>query len=142
MGRVIFLTGGTGFIGTHVAKLLLDEPNTELVVLVMASDPPEAEHLLARAWWDLPELGAAIVKNVHAVAGDVRSSRLGLPDDIYRDLVRRVDVVIHTAADLRLDASLGDLRATNVDGVRRVVEVARESDTVHGLQRLGRVSTA
>ena len=142
MGRVILLTGGTGFIGTHVAKLLLDEPDTELVVLVMASDPPEAEHLLARAWWDLPALGAAIGKNVRAVAGDVRSSRLGLPDEIYRDLVRRVDVVIHTAADLRLDASIEDLRATNVEGVRHVLGFAREIDAVHGLQRLVHVSTA
>jgi long-chain acyl-CoA synthetase len=142
MGRVILLTGGTGFIGTHVARLLLDEPDTELVVLVMASDPPEAEHLLARAWWDLPDLGEAIGKNVHAVAGDVRSSRFGLPDNIYRDLVRRVDVVIHTAADLRLDASIEDLRATNVEGVRHVLEFTHEIDAVHGLQRLVHVSTA
>ena len=142
MGRLIFLTGGTGFIGTHVAKLLLDEPDMELVVLVFASDPPVAEHLLARAWWDLPDLGAAIGKNVHAVAGDVRSSRLGLPDDIYRDLVRRVDVIIHAAADLRLDASIEDLRRTNVEGVRHVLEFAREIDAVHGLQRFVHVSTA
>ena len=127
---------------THVAKLLLDEPDMELVVLVLAPDPPEAEHLLARAWWDLPDLGAAIGKNVHAVAGDVRSPRLGLPDDIYRDLVRRVDVIIHAAADLRLDASIEDLRRTNVEGVRHVLEFAREIDAVHGLQRLVHVSTA
>jgi long-chain acyl-CoA synthetase len=139
---VILLTGGTGFIGTHVANLLLDEQDLELVVLVMASDPQEAEHLLARAWWDLPDLGAAIGKNVYAVAGDVRSSRLGMPDDIYGDLAGRVDVIIHAAADLRLDASIEELRATNVQGVRHVLEFAREIDAVHGLQRLVHVSTA
>lgn len=142
MGRVILLTGGTGFIGTHVAKLLLDEPDTELVVLVMASHPPEAERLLARAWWDLPDLGAAIGKDAHAVAGDVRSVRLGLANEVYRDLVRRVDVIVHAAADLRLDAPMEDNRATNVDGVRHVLELAGEIDADHGLQRLVHVSTA
>ena len=142
MGRVIFLTGGTGFIGTHVAKLLLDEPDMELVVLVLAPDPPQAEHLLARAWWDLPDLGAAIGKDVRTVAGDVRSPRLGLSEEIYRDLVHRVDVIIHAAADLRLEESIEDLRTTNVEGVRHVLEFARDIDAVHGLQRLVHVTTA
>jgi long-chain acyl-CoA synthetase len=142
MGRVILLTGATGFIGTHVAQLLLDEPDTDLVALVMASDPAEAERLLARAWWDEPDLGAAVGTRVRPVAGDVRSPRLGLQEDSYREFVRRVDVIVHAAADLRLDASIEDLRATNVEGVRHVLELAREIERDHGLERLVHISTA
>ena len=96
MGRVIFLTGGTGFIGTHVAKLLLDEPDMELVVLVLAPDPPQAEHLLARAWWDLPDLGAAIGKDVRTVSGDVRS-----PDWVYRRRSTATSSIALTSSSMR-----------------------------------------
>ena len=65
-----------------------------------------------------------------------------MPDDVHGELVRRVDVIIHAAADLRLDASIEDLRATNVEGVRHVLELAGEIDRDHGLERLVHVSTA
>ena len=146
MGRVILLTGGTGFIGSRVAERLLDDPAIELVVLVLAPDgAPEGwtpERVLARSWWDMPDLASRIGRNVRPVFGDVRSAALGVADDVHRELVRRVDVMIHAAADLRLDAPIEDLRATNVEGVRHVLELAGEIDRDHGLERLVHVSTA
>jgi long-chain acyl-CoA synthetase len=140
---VILLTGGTGFIGTHVARRLLDhEPDVELVALVRAADPAEARHRLARAWWDMPQLGAAIGERVRPVVGDVRSPRLGMSEETYRELVGRVDVIVHAAADLRIGVPLEDLRATNVDGVRHVLELARAIERDHELERLVHVSTA
>jgi long-chain acyl-CoA synthetase len=76
------------------------------------------------------------------VVGDVRSSLLGTSADTYAELVRRVDVIVHAAADLRIDAPLEDLRATNVAGVRHVLELARAIERDHGLERLVHVSTA
>ena len=68
MGRVIFLTGGTGFIGTHVAERLLNEPDAELVVLVMAAEgAPEGR---------APEHGACVVgppRPRRAIGRNVRS---------------------------------------------------------------------
>jgi long-chain acyl-CoA synthetase len=142
MGRVILLTGGTGFIGTYVAQRLLNEPNVEIVVLVRAADRVQAERRLTRAWWDVPELAAAKRSRVRSVPGDVRSPHLGLTDEAYQELVRQVDVIVHAAADLRIDVSIEDLRATNVQGVRHVLELSRAIDRDHGLERLVHVSTA
>jgi long-chain acyl-CoA synthetase len=142
VGRVIFLTGGTGFIGSRVAELLLEDAGVELVVLVMAPDQPAAEHILRRAWWESGDLAAAIGSRIRPIAGDVSAPRLGLPHGDYAELVRAVDVIVHAAADLRLDVALEELRPTNVDGVRHVVELARAVDRDHGLGRLVHVSTA
>jgi long-chain acyl-CoA synthetase len=79
---------------------------------------------------------------VRPIFGDLRSPRLGLPDDVYRELAHRVDVLIHAAADLRLEAPIDELRATNVEGVRHVLELARTINEDHGLYRLVHVSTA
>lgn len=142
MGRVIFLTGATGFIGTQVAERLLNEPDVELQVLVRATDATDADRRLSRAWWDEPDLRAAIGTRVRPVIGDIRSARLGMPDETYGELVRRVNLVVHAAADLRLDAPVEELRAANVDGVRNVLDLTHEIDRDHGLERLVHVSTA
>lgn len=142
MGRVILLTGGAGFIGTHVADRLLGDGDVELSCLVLAERDRDPERVLARAWWDAPDLANEIGSRVRVIAGDVRSPRLGLPDDTYGDLIHTVDVIVHAAADLRLDAPLEELRATNVAGVRHVLELAREIDRDHGLERLVHLSTA
>ena len=60
MGRVILLTGASGFIGREVARRLLDDPEAEVVCLVMTDEDTDAGSVLTRAWWDAPELAAAI----------------------------------------------------------------------------------
>ncbi|HET9671628.1 MAG TPA: AMP-binding protein, partial [Actinomycetota bacterium] len=142
MGRVILLTGGTGFIGTAVAERLVARAGTELLVLVQARDDEEAERVLAREWWDAPGLAAAVGGAVRPLAGDVRLLRLGLSAATYREVVGRADAIVHAAADLRIDAAIGDLRSTNVEGVRHVLDLARDVERDHGLARLVHVSTA
>jgi long-chain acyl-CoA synthetase len=137
----VLLTGATGFLGTQVARRLLARPDLRLVTLARGGDD-QAAWRLGRAWADCPELMRALAGRVEALAGDVSAARLGLPAPVYQDLVRRVTHVVHTAADLRIDAPLEELRRTNVDGTANVIELAR-SAAAHGqLERLLHVSTA
>ena len=142
MGRVILLTGGAGFIGTEVARRLLTDRDVELLCLVMTIGNADPGRVLARDWWDAPELTTEIGSRVFALGGDVRSPRLGLSADGFDELVRRVDAIVHAAADLRLDGPVEELRATNVGGVRHVLDLAREIERDHGLERFVHVSTA
>jgi long-chain acyl-CoA synthetase len=139
MGDVVLLTGGTGFLGTEVATRLLARDGLEIVALVPARTDAEAIHAATRAWWHRPGLRSALGARIHAVAGDVGEPRLALDDTTYEDLSRRVTHIVHAAADLRLDASVEDLRKTNVDGVANVLTFAR---SVPGLARFLHVSTA
>ncbi|HET6813027.1 MAG TPA: SDR family oxidoreductase [Actinomycetota bacterium] len=60
MGGVILLTGATGFLGTQVARRLLERTDHDLVALVQAPDQATARRRLLRAWWDWPELAHAV----------------------------------------------------------------------------------
>jgi long-chain acyl-CoA synthetase len=143
MGGLVLLTGATGFLGAQVARRLVEQTDHEVVALVRAPDGQAATRRLARAWWDWPELAAGITDGrVLALAGDVRAPGLGLDPADWGQLTRRVTHIMHAAADLRVDASLAELRRTNVAGVAHLLELAAAAHHDHGLTRLTHVSTA
>ena len=138
-GRVVLLTGGTGFVGTEVAGRLLERVDLEIVSLVAARTDDEALDLSVRAWWHGPALRSALGGRIRAIAGDVSKPGLGLDPGIVAELRDRVTHIVHAAADLRVDASVEELRRVNVDGVANVLAFARSAGR---LERLLHVSTA
>ncbi len=138
----VLLTGGTGFIGTYVARWLISNTDRPIIALVRAGDEETAKHRLSRAWWDWPELIGAVGTRIEVVAGDVARERLGLDERRYDGLVKKVGSIVHAAANIRLNAPLDELRRTNVDGVRNVLALATDVHRDHGLDRLSHVSTA
>lgn len=138
----VLVTGGSGFLGTHVVQWFLERTEHRLIVLVRGEDDHAASHRLSRVWWDRPALIAALANRIEVIAGDITMRRMGLDDVRYGNLIRRVDVVIHCAADIRLDAPLDELRRTNVEGTTNVLDFAQDVHHDHGLGRFSHVSTA
>jgi long-chain acyl-CoA synthetase len=141
VGKVL-LTGATGFVSAHVAAQLLKETEHSIIALVRGIDKETATRRLSRTWWDWSELAGAIGGRVQIAVGDVSESMLGLSRSEYQELVETLTHIIHTAADLRLDAPLEELRKTNVGGTINVLNLARAVHKHHGLTRLSHVSTA
>jgi long-chain acyl-CoA synthetase len=139
MGDVVLITGGTGFLGTEVAARLLERADLEIVSLVLADTDAEAILASDRAWWYQPDLRAEFGNRIHAIAGDVAKPTLGLDSGTYADLRDRVTHIVHSAADLRVDATVEELRATNVDGLANIIDFAGSAPR---LERLIHVSTA
>jgi len=139
--KTVLVTGATGFIGTQIARYLLKNEEIRIIALVRANNQEEAKRKLARNWWDWPELISSMNARVEVVCGDVCLPHLGLSEAEFDFVVEKVTHIIHTAADWRL-VSLEELRKTNVAGTANVLEIAREVNRHHGLQRLSHVSTA
>lgn len=142
MSDVVFLTGATGFLGAQIARRLVQRPDCTIITLVRSKDADGAARRLARAWSDWPELVEAIGTRVQPLCGDVSTPCLGLDAPTYDGLVRTVTHIVHSAADLRLNAPLNGLRRTNVQGTANVLDLARAVQRDHGLVRLSHVSTA
>ena len=110
--KATLVTGASGFIGWHVARLL-----TERGYKVRA---------LVRPTSKLREL------EVEAVTGDLRD-----PESLER-AVAGCGVVFHVAADYRLwSRDPGEMYRSNVEGTRNLLEAARK----HGIERVVYTST-
>ena len=132
--RPILLTGATGFVGmTVLARLLAD--GHEVHCLVRAADDGEADARLraVMARVKAPTAGRAV-----AIAGDITSEQLGLGER-HAEIAARVGTVIHSAASVSFDLPIDEARAINVQGTRRVMDLAR---AVPDLERFTYVSTA
>ena len=140
----IFLTGGTGYIGAHVAANLLEQYDATLNLLVRGRDPRDAE---LRLWHALqlhlpfPKFYEYLQAKIRIFCGDLTSPQFGLEPGDYDRLVHTTDSVIHCAASLNRKSEKSCLNV-NLRGTLEVVQLARQSQYYHGLRRFSNVSTA
>jgi thioester reductase-like protein len=139
----IFLTGSTGYIGAHIAAILLDRHSDRLNLLVRAKTEPEAH---ARLWHalqlhlDFPQARDALETRISIFRGDLTDARFGLDDAEYARLVSTTDSVIHCAASLNRKSEKSCLNV-NLRGTLEVAQLARRAHNAHGLRRFSQVST-
>ena len=139
----IFLTGGTGYIGAHVAANLLEQHDAPLNLLVRGRDPRDAE---LRLWQALqlhlpfPKFYEYLQAKIRIFRGDLTAPQFGLEPGDYDRLVHTTDSVIHCAASLNRKSEKSCLNV-NLRGTLEVVQLARRSQYYHGLRRFSNVST-
>jgi nucleoside-diphosphate-sugar epimerase len=139
----IFLTGATGYVGAHVAALLLENQRDNLNLLVRASDAREAEARLWRALqlhFDSARFSDHLGSRIKIFRGDLTDKKFGLSDDDYRRLVKTSDSVIHCAASLNRKSEKTCLNV-NLRGTLEVIKAAQAAREIHGLRRFSEVST-
>jgi nucleoside-diphosphate-sugar epimerase len=121
MARNVFLTGATGALGPHVLARMLGDERFETVYTLLRFGPrrlQEVRDAVSRL------LGKESPDRIVPVAGDLALPALGLAR-AERDLLRRrVQVVVHLAADTRFGAAPSILSRTNVQGTRHVLRFA------------------
>src|SRR3979411_1785354 len=139
----IFLTGGTGYIGAHVAANLLDQHDAALNLLVRGRDPRDAELRLWNALqlhMPFPKFYEYLQAKVRIFRGDLTSPQFGLDPSDYDRLVHSTDSVVHCAASLNRKSEKSCLNV-NLRGTLEVVQLARAVEHYHGLRRFSLVST-
>ncbi|WP_169708600.1 non-ribosomal peptide synthetase [Trinickia terrae] len=119
----VLLTGGTGFVGSYLAKALL-ERRDDLQVFVLTRAEGDAQHALVdlfkrKRLWDDRYAG-----RLHAVKGDLATPGLGL-DAAGRDaLAARCDAILHCGALVNFVYDYRAHRASNVLATQELLRLS------------------
>ena len=120
----VLVTGGAGFIGSHVADYYAKKEN-EVIVFDNLSRPAILRKHIGDPLYNWNYLKRNY-PTIRLVKGDVRNFQE------VKEVARGIDVIIHTAAQVTVTTSITDPRTDfeiNALGTFNVVEVARINDS-------------
>lgn len=131
----LLIIGANGFIGKVLLALLLDRfPECERVHLLLrskrrlsAQERLEKEILAAPPLTPIIERAGRqqICRRLVVHQGDLAQPRCGISEESLRQMEGRVRLIINCAGLVEFFPPVDDALATNVDGVARVIELAR-----------------
>ena len=139
MTESIFLTGGTGFLGTELLARLIRIPGVTIYACIRSENQAEAYCRAQYAWFHEKELYRAIGGAVIPISGDFTKPGLGLDADTQEILRETVTLVLHVGAEIGFQKSAKALFGANAIGTERMLSFAAD---IKNLRRFVYVSTA
>jgi len=135
--KVIFLTGGTGFVGSYMAHRLLKE-GYEIKFLARSSKGQSAEKRIKKSLRFI-DSSYDFSNQYEVIEGDITKPNLGIDPFKIQRLKNCIDEVWHCAASISFRAEEKDKTyKINVEGTRNVLEFATKMQ----IPRLHYFSTA
>ncbi|MCD4781020.1 MAG: SDR family oxidoreductase [Candidatus Omnitrophica bacterium] len=143
MSKNVFITGLTGFLGRFLARELLDK-GCHVYGLARGNKNGTAAQRVEAAlkfaydqdWRD------GLMQSVTVIEGDITRTDLGMSDRaVQKEVVRSMDLIVHSAALAELNWDYDYISPINVDGTRCVCDFARACFENGRLRHLHHVST-
>ncbi|CAJ0854852.1 13412_t:CDS:10 [Entrophospora sp. SA101] len=127
-----FVTGVTGFLGAFIVSDLLSyQKDVKVIAHVRAKTKTLAFqrvkeslklHLVWKDEWELEE-------RIEVVCGDLEKERLGISEEEWEQLAKKVDVIVHNGALVHWVYPYSKLRAANVIGTIWAMRLASTHHT-------------
>lgn len=120
--KYVLLTGATGFLGAHILRELL---NRKLCVVCLVRDEERLKRVIKGYFPKEYETFNYKVKK-----GDIEKYHFGLSQENYQALVDKIDMVIHTAANVSHAGHYENFNRTNVMGTQNVIDFCKDSGAI------------
>ncbi|KAG5670819.1 hypothetical protein PVAND_001057 [Polypedilum vanderplanki] len=145
-GKSIFITGGMGFLGkVIVEKLLRSCSGIEKIFLLARSKKGKNvndrldEFINSPPMTLLREKNPKVFNKIIMIEGDVSEEKLGISEENLKLISENVSIFIHSAATINFNEPLKIAIKTNLQSVKEIMKMARNSKK---LDALIHVSTA
>ena len=120
--KYVLLTGATGFLGSHILRELLKR---KVHVICLVRNEEKLKGILR---YYFPKEHMYFRYKVRI--GDIKQPKFGLSDEDYQLLVNKVDMVIHTAANVSHAGHYSEFERTNVIGTQNVIDFCMQAGAV------------
>ncbi|MBD9357736.1 SDR family oxidoreductase [Methylomonas albis] len=144
MAKRYFVTGATGAIGSALIPLLLEEPDSQIWLLIRGKS---SEHLMKRLeelfdFWEMAEpLALDARKRIFPLLGDTDQNQFALANEPYAKIAQQCTHIIHCAGVVKMNLPLEIARQHALGAAKNIVELALACKQSGNLQKIEYVST-
>jgi thioester reductase-like protein len=142
MTNAVLLTGATGFVGMEILARYLERTDRPVIATVRAADEAEAAARLRGTVACLFGEEDTYADRLVALPADIEQRDLGLTPAERDSLAEQVSDIVHAAASVSFTLPLDRSREINVDGTRRMLELAELCRRRGGIEHFSYISTA
>jgi thioester reductase-like protein len=142
MTNAVLLTGATGFVGMEILARYLERTDRPVIATVRAADEAEAAARLRGTVACLFGDEDAYADRLVALPADIEQRDLGLTPAARDSLAEQVTDIVHAAASVSFTLPLDRSREINVEGTRRMLELAELCRRRGGIEHFSYISTA
>ncbi|HEY1941363.1 MAG TPA: amino acid adenylation domain-containing protein, partial [Roseiarcus sp.] len=137
--RCVFLTGASGFVGSHLLDTLLRETDARIVCHVRAPDALAGRTRVQRALSERHLADGWRDERIEVLTGDLSQPALGLNETGIRFVREECDAIYHCGAQVEFLHLYRALKPANVDSVSDLIEwTARgRAKSLHYISTLG-----
>ena len=146
MAEQIFMTGGTGLVGTNlIPRLLRTFPGSTVTLLVRGDNDADVASRIDVISLNVErgEEGIPGARDrIRGLRGDVLLDRCGLSGADLDRIVAETTYIIHGAATIRFDHPIEEARAVNCGGTRKMLAIAERCAESGKLKRFVYIGTS
>lgn len=139
--KTVLLTGATGFVGSYLLKILLEEGCKVYALGRNINNMSAKDRIIdLLEFWDDSLLKKTNLLKV--VKGDITKDSLGLNNQDISCLLKETEEIYHCAAVTNYSRTLHELEQVNVLGTKNVLEFARQCAQGVKFKKVNYISTA
>lgn len=123
--KSVFLTGTTGFVGSHLLEELLQQTSANIYCLVRASSSEEGLERIKGTFEKFKlSWSSDYDSRVIAMIGDLSLPHFGIENENYNFIANHIEVIYHSGSSVSYVQPYSLIKKSNIDGLHNIIDLA------------------